>query len=239
MRIAFGLLVLGLLFSMSDCIQPAVQQMEIDTAVAAPAPVKRVRRLERSAAAAQPPVEESHKRHPNQRWQAYAQVERPAGGKNKTRKLEKLGPSHGPTKEVAEAARNAAIDNYLHEPEKKRKTEPVGSSSAAPTQEEEPASTRPKRDAAPSTPGALKMPNIHPGPQPGAGPGYASPRSRRGANSPCCEACARFSRAKHACSCTTTLICPTRDPTTVARPPRSGAATSRRPARPTTRGWSS
>ena len=43
MRIA---VVLGVLFSMSDCIQPAAQQMEIDAAVAAPAPVERVRRLE-------------------------------------------------------------------------------------------------------------------------------------------------------------------------------------------------
>ena len=228
MRIALGLLVLGLLFLMSDCIQPAVQQVEIDAAVAAPAPVERVRRLERSAAAAQPPVEESHKRHPNQRWQAHALVERPAGGKNTARKLEKLGPFRGSTKEIAEAARNVAIDNFLHEPEKKRKKEPAGSSSAAPTQEGQPAPARPKRDAAPSAPGALKMPTLNPGPQPGqrgAGPGYASPGSRRCANSPCWEAHARFSRAKtHA-----------HDPTTVARALHSGAATSRRPAMPTVR----
>ena len=228
MRIALGLLVLGLLFLMSDCIQPAVQQVEIDAAVAAPAPVERVRRLERSAAAAQPPVEESHKRHPNQRWQAHALVERPAGGKNTARKLEKLGPFRGSTKEIAEAARNVAIDNFLHEPEKKRKKEPAGSSSAAPTQEGQPAPARPKRDAAPSAPGALKMPTLNPGPQPGqrgAGPGYASPDSRRCANSPCWEAHAPFSRAKtHA-----------HDPTTVARALHSGAATSRRPAMPTVR----
>ena len=43
--------VLGLLFSMSDHVQPAAQHMEIDAAVAAPAPFERVRRLERTAAA--------------------------------------------------------------------------------------------------------------------------------------------------------------------------------------------
>ena len=112
--------VLGLLFSMSDCIQPTAQQMEIDAAVTAPVPVERVRRLERSAAAEQPPAAESDRRHPNQRWQAYAQVERPAGGKNKARKLDKLGPFRGPTKEVAEAARNEAIDNATFTSQRRR-----------------------------------------------------------------------------------------------------------------------
>ena len=84
------------------------------------------------------------------------------------------------------------------------------------------------RRRAHSAPSALKMPTLNPGPQPGqrgAGPGYASPGSRRCANSPCWEAHARFSRAKtHA-----------HDPTTVARALHSGAATSRRPAMPTVR----
>ena len=154
--------------------------MEIDAAVAA-ATVERVKRPERSAALQQPPVVESDKRRENSRWRTFALVERPAGGKNTARKQQQLGPFHAPTKEAAEALRAAAIDAFLYDPVKPKKATTAGSSSSTqpPLPPTESDAKRPKRDAAPSAPGALKLPNIL--------PGGSSRRDGSGAGSGCCR----------------------------------------------------
>ena len=161
------------LFFMSDNVSTAAATAEVAAAVA-----ERVRRPERSADEMQPPAEPSEKRHASQKWRTHGLVEAPAGGNNKARKKQKLGPFQAATREAAEQMRDQAVDAWLHEPErKKRKT--LGSSSSEPMMQAEPA-LRSTRAAAPREPGTFKAANILGGSAPGrrAGPGCATRSTR-------------------------------------------------------------
>ena len=138
---------------MSDNVSTAAATAEVAAAVA-----ERVRRPERSADAQQPPAAESTTRKPSQRWSTWGHVEAPAGGKNISRKKQKLGPFYAATKEAAEGNRDEAVDAWLHQPERKKK-KVADTSSSAPIEQGE-LEPRAKRAASPLESGFFKQANI-------------------------------------------------------------------------------
>ena len=127
--------------SMSDNITTAAAGKEVSKAV------ERERRNDRWAAAEQQPAAtSSDSRAPSQKWRVRGFGQRPAGGKNTSLVTVSFGPFFAATQEAAEANRNKAIDDWLHEPYARPATKKQKTAEPEP----EVGSGRAKRKAAPS-----------------------------------------------------------------------------------------
>ena len=148
-----------------------------------PTAKERVRRAERWPDGEQAPAAATKLPHPSQKWQCFANVSQPAGGKNAGRKSFSMGPYRGATAEEAEQRRAEGVDAWLHEPRRAARGSKQQREEASSSQEP-PDAKRASRRAAPVS--FAEQSTM--GPRPGkakAGSGCASPaRARAQAFSP-------------------------------------------------------
>jgi len=149
---------------MSDNITTAAAGKEVSKAV------ERERRNDRWAAAEQPAAASSDSRALSQKWRVRGEGQRPAGGKNSKIVTVSFGPFRAATQEAAEAKRNKALDEWLHEP----RARPAATKQKVAEPEPEVGSGRAKRKAT-----ASDLMELRPkrGPKPGqakAGSGCAA-----------------------------------------------------------------
>ena len=153
------MLVLALLFVLmqGDLRQFCGSASGAESPAAGAHPTGPVRREERLANAKQPDATmQPNAARPSARWSAKVDATMPGGGKNSARKGSGLGPFLAATKEDAEAARNKALNDWLHAPVKNKRQKVADTSTSASGSSQVQPAARPKRGAAPSSSASLK-----------------------------------------------------------------------------------